>query len=106
MQVSIGRGRNRSVHVLVAEAFLGPRPDGLMVCHNDNDPTNNVVANLRYDTQSSNVLDSVDVRSHRQTRKTHCIRGHEFSPHNTIQRASRKGRICRTCRDARNRGQI
>lgn len=48
-----------AVHVLVAEAFLGPRPAGHHVCHNDGDRTNNGVANLRYGTPKENEADKV-----------------------------------------------
>lgn len=42
------------VHVLVAEAFLGPRPDGMFVDHKDRVRTNNHISNLRYVTRSEN----------------------------------------------------
>jgi hypothetical protein len=45
------------VHRLVAEAFIGPCPNGMEVCHGDNDRANNASYNLRYDTRSSNALD-------------------------------------------------
>lgn len=45
------------VHSLVAAAFLGPRPDGLEVCHGDGDPANACAANLRYDTPVANQAD-------------------------------------------------
>ncbi|MEV4246982.1 HNH endonuclease signature motif containing protein [Streptosporangium canum] len=38
-------------------------------------------------------------------RKTHCIRGHEFTPENTY-RPARGGRQCRTCRRNAERGRI
>ena len=44
-------------HLLVLEAHVSPRPVGLEGCHNDGDPTNNVVGNLRWDTHSANLLD-------------------------------------------------
>ena len=46
------------VHQIIACTFLGPRPDGLDVCHNDGDPTNNRPSNLRYDTRTNNILDT------------------------------------------------
>jgi hypothetical protein len=45
------------VHQLVAQAFLGPCPPGLEVCHEDGDRENNNVCNLRYDTRKNNHHD-------------------------------------------------
>lgn len=47
----------RSVHSLVAEAFLGPRPVGMNVLHKDGNGSRSVLSNLRYGTQSQNMLD-------------------------------------------------
>lgn len=45
------------VHALVLEAFVSARPAGLVACHQDGDPANNHVSNLRWDTQASNISD-------------------------------------------------
>ena len=47
------------VHALVMAAFIGPRPAGADVCHNDGDPSNNLLQNLRYDTRRGNLADAV-----------------------------------------------
>ena len=57
--VAIGRGNSRTVHSLVAEAFLGPCPVGCEVLHIDGSRTNNVLGNLRYGTRSENIYDAV-----------------------------------------------
>ncbi|MGJ4126743.1 NUMOD4 motif-containing HNH endonuclease [Corynebacterium macclintockiae] len=72
----------KNVHVLVAEAFIGKRPPGLEVCHGDNDPTNNDVSNLRWDTRSANVLDL-------RKGKSKCRNGHPWTKENIY--TSRKG---------------
>jgi HNH endonuclease/NUMOD4 motif len=54
-----GSGSTRSIHVLVLEAFVGQRPDSALACHNDGDRRNNQLSNLRWDTQSNNMLDAV-----------------------------------------------
>ena len=46
-----------NVACLVAYAFIGIRPDKHQVCHNDGNPANNSVENLRYDTVTNNHLD-------------------------------------------------
>lgn len=45
------------VHTAVLLAFVGPRPDGMEGCHNDGNPSNNTVENLRWDTPQSNQAD-------------------------------------------------
>lgn len=52
-----GRPHTLKVQRLIALHFLGPKPNGLVVCHNDGDMTNNAASNLRYDTQRSNIAD-------------------------------------------------
>lgn len=45
----------RSIHKLVAEAFLGEKPKGYQVDHLDCNRTHNFITNLRYVTPSKNV---------------------------------------------------
>lgn len=58
LYVVLGHGANGSlVHKLVAETFLGPRPEGLDIRHLDGDATNNRADNLAYGTRTENILD-------------------------------------------------
>lgn len=94
--------RFHQVHRLVLEAFVGPAPDGMVACHWDDAPGNNVLSNLRWDTASANYADAVrngrrpgngpeDIRV--------CKRGHELRDPNLIQK--RDGtRRCRACNRA------
>jgi HNH endonuclease/NUMOD4 motif len=49
-----GRQRATVLHILVAEAFLGPRPPDAEVLHIDGNPKNCAVDNLRYGTKIEN----------------------------------------------------
>ena len=46
-----------NVHSLIAESFLGTRPEGYFICHCDGNNQNNNIENLRYDTSSQNGID-------------------------------------------------
>jgi len=46
-------------HTLVLTAFVGPRPEGMECCHNDGNPWNNCIENLRWDTSKNNHADKV-----------------------------------------------
>lgn len=48
-------GQCRKVHRLVAEAFIGPRPDGMEVNHKNFDKTDARVENLEYVTKPENI---------------------------------------------------
>lgn len=100
VMLSAGKRRiMKQVHSLVLEAFVGPRPPGMVCCHNNGDPADNRLENLRWDTQSSNLFDAVRHGTHTLSNKTHCIHGHEYNEENTIWTA--KGwRQCRACKRA------
>lgn len=101
-----GAGSTKNVHALVAETFLGPRPDGLEVCHNNGDASDNRLANLRYDTHSANQSDQIAHGTNPWSRRTHCSKGHEFTPENTRTRGpNENGRRCGTCEDERGRAR-
>lgn len=50
-------GTRFQFHRLVAEAFFGPPPPGMICCHNDGSRQNNTVQNLRWATHASNMED-------------------------------------------------
>lgn len=87
-------GRDGYAHRLAYELLVGAIPDGLVIDHlcrvrNCVNP-----AHLEVVTQRENILRS-DGAGAVNARKTHCKRGHEFTPENTIRIA--QGRNCRTC---------
>ena len=100
------------VHVLVLEAFVGPRPPGLIACHNNGDGLDNRVENLRWDTRSANGIDAVLHGDNRNSAKTCCPRNHPYDAKTTRwqlrHETGRRSRVCRICRadDARNRRRL
>lgn len=51
-----------TVHRLVLEAFIGPRPAGMECCHADGDRENNNLENLRWGTREENRADTERLR--------------------------------------------
>ena len=97
------KGVSKKIHILVAEAFLGTRPSGHYVCHNNGDPTDNRLENLRYDTPSENSLDTIRHGRHIPSKRTHCPRGHALSGKNLLPSALKNGyRSCRSCSQSRS----
>lgn len=92
-----GTCRDRLVHHLVLEAFVGPCPPGLEGCHRNDISSDNRLANLRWDTRSANQLDSVVNRRHPNTRKTHCPKLHPYD----LEIGRKNGRTYRACSKCR-----
>ncbi|QLF83531.1 HNH endonuclease [Gordonia phage RedWattleHog] len=111
-QLAILNGKARLIHHLVMEAFVGPRPDGADIRHwPDTSKSNNTLSNLSYGTRRQNIMDAVAAGTwnNRNTGKTHCDRGHEFTPENTYVwtgRTGREERQCRACNRMRRQGQL
>jgi hypothetical protein len=88
----------RSVHSLVLEAFVGPRPTDLVACHWDDVPSNNHLSNLRWGSLSDNMRDRIRNGKHSQSKRTHCPRSHELVAPNLVASAARDGRrSCLAC---------
>lgn len=90
--------KSRNVAHLVLEAFIGPRPAGMEACHNDGDPRNNAVGNLRWDTASANRRDQATHGTDYGLNKVHCPRGHVLAMPNLRAALWRRGaRTCLAC---------
>ena len=99
-----------AVHRALCEAFHGPPPfPGAKARHLDDDKLNNTPDNVQWGTQSENMLDAVRNGSNQNALKTHCPKGHEYTPDNTglmvSSRNGRNSRRCLTCHAARERAR-
>lgn len=71
-----GKNQKHYIHALVAEAFLGPRPENYDINHKDGIKTNNDVSNLEYVTHAENM---------RHANRTGLIRYRSVLPESTIE---------------------
>jgi hypothetical protein len=93
-----GHTRTHRVHRLVMAAFVGPCPPGKEVCHYNGIGIDNRRENLRYDTPSANVQDSIRHGTHAETNRTHCPRHHELIEPNLMPSMRKRGkRQCLAC---------
>lgn len=61
--------KNFQVHQLVLTAFVEECPDDMEGCHNDGNPSNNNLNNLRWDTHKSNHLDRIQHNTNNRGQK-------------------------------------
>lgn len=73
-----GKQIHKFVHVLVAECWLGPKPEGMECDHIDNDRHNNHYTNLRYVTKQENLEKRVFTEEGKQ-RNGEIVRDRYFS---------------------------
>lgn len=98
--------RRVAVHRLVLEAFVGPAAEGQECCHNNGEPQDNRLVNLRWDSRLSNIDDMVKHGSHWQVKKTHCRRGHPLiEPNLTRCKAKTGQRNCLACNRAQGKAR-
>lgn len=95
------KGRTLLAHRFAYELFIGPVPEGLQLDHLCRNRLCVAPAHLEPVTIGENVLRGVGITA-RNASKTHCPRGHEFTPENTYTTTQGK-RQCRTCAVARTR---
>lgn len=93
-----GRVSTRTIHTVVLEAFVGPRPLGMEACHRDGDKANNTLSNLRWDTHRANIEDAVRIGNLYGPARTHCSYGHELIPENAYRTKQRpNSKHCKQC---------
>lgn len=95
--------RRYGVHRLVLSTFVGPCPEGMEALHNDGDPGNSRLDNLRYGSSSENTLDTVLHGNHNNARKAECPRGHALVVENLKPGTLKLGRReCLSCARTRS----
>lgn len=96
-------GKNILVHRYVWERTNGPIPDGLELDHQCMQQACCNLDHLRLVTHRVNSTENVEGSNWQiQSQKTHCSRGHEFTPENTAirtgkQHSSGNHRRCKQC---------
>lgn len=89
-------GKRLRIHRAAYEFLIGPFPDGLVadhLCRNRNcvNPAHVEPVTIGENTRRGEG-------ANQYTNRTHCSRGHAYTPENTYHR--RTGRTCRACRNA------
>lgn len=87
-------GKTRSAHVVSYELFVGPVPKGLQIDHLCRIRACVNPACLEPVTQRENILRGMGPSAQNAV-KTHCKRGHAFTPENTD--IVPRGRECKQC---------
>jgi hypothetical protein len=104
-QYYVGGGQKNRVQVLAHrfafECCRGAIPEGLCIDHLCRNRGCVNPDHMEPVTRGENVLRGVG-RSAKNARKTHCKRGHEFTPENTY--VYNKQRACKACQAGRSRG--
>jgi hypothetical protein len=59
-----GKKKQRTVHTLVLESFVGPNPAGTEACHANGVRTDARLSNLRWDTRAENHHDKIGHGTH------------------------------------------
>lgn len=90
-----GRHLDRLAHRVAYEWSIGPIPEGMVIDHLCRNRQCVNPSHLEVVTNVENVMRGYSIWAI-NARKTHCKRGHEFTPENTIERNGT--RACRTCR--------
>ena len=108
-KVYLAGGRQRYVHVLVLEAFRGPRPAGGVTLHANDDPADNRLENLSWGTPQENMDGAVERKRFPKQRQTSCMYGHVLEEPNLVEGHAyreRGHRQCKACNRARGYHRI
>jgi hypothetical protein len=87
-----GKRKNYLFHHLVAEQFIGLRPDGLVIDHIDRNKLNNNVSNLRYISFAENIRNS-DIYRNDILETDKRLRRNIFVKETYIKKLAKQGKI-------------
>jgi hypothetical protein len=94
------RSENILAHRVSWELHYGPIPEGLWICHHCDNPSCVRPDHLFLGDRSMNMKDCAAkgrLAVHKVFSKTHCKRGHPYTPENSYIFPSGRARMCRTC---------
>jgi hypothetical protein len=98
-----GSGKTVLAHRWSYEHFIGPIPDGMVLDHTCRMRDCVNPAHLEPVTNRENLMRGATLAA-RNSQKTHCYRGHEFTADNTYVRPA-GDRACRICQLATKRAR-
>lgn len=95
-----GKWKKRGAHRVAWEEANGPIPDGMLVCHTCDNRRCLNVEHMFLGTNEDNLHDMAEKGRARNSGKTHCQWGHEYTESNTFRYRDGR-RECRQCRTLR-----
>lgn len=94
-------GRNQYAHRIALELYGAPATSDMVVDHLCCNPSCVNPDHLEVVTQQENTRRGIQGRVHANSKKTHCLRGHELFGENLILTPDGR-RQCKTCKTIRN----